>query len=74
MEETKVKEFAKNNRLTAYVRDSFHELTKVTWPTKNQAVKLTMIVLGLCLVFAVFLAGIDFIANYGYTHLVNLAK
>jgi len=49
------------------------ELTKVTWPTKNQAIRLTVIVLGFCLVFAVFLTGVDFFANEGYTKVLDLA-
>lgn len=68
-----VKEIAKNNRFTNYVRASLQELTKVTWPTKNQAVRLTGIVLGFCLVFAVFLALVDFLANEGYTQLLKWA-
>ncbi|MFA4891582.1 MAG: preprotein translocase subunit SecE [Candidatus Gracilibacteria bacterium] len=68
-----VKEIAKNNVITNYVRGCFYELTKVTWPTKNQAVRLTIIVLGFCLVFAVFLAGVDFFANEGYMKVLDWA-
>lgn len=68
-----IKEIAKNNRFTSYVRASLQELTKVTWPTKNQAVRLTGIVLGFCLVFALFLALVDFAANEGYTQLLKWA-
>ena len=68
-----IKEIAKNNRFANYIRDSFQELTKVTWLTKNQAVRLTGIVLGFCLVFSIFLALVDFGANEGYTWLLKLA-
>jgi preprotein translocase subunit SecE len=68
-----IKEIAKNNRFANYIRDSFQELTKVTWPTKNQAVRLTGIVLGFCLVFSIFLALVDFGANEGYTWLLKWA-
>ena len=63
----------KENKITNYIKSSLQELTKVTWPTKNQAVKLTVIVLAFCLVFALFIAGIDFLANLGYTELLKLA-
>lgn len=63
----------KDNKITNYVRESFQELNKVTWPTKNQAVRLTIIVLSFCLVFAAFLAGVDFLANEGYTKVLDLA-
>ncbi|MBT3704731.1 preprotein translocase subunit SecE [Candidatus Peregrinibacteria bacterium] len=68
-----VKEIAKDNKLTNYVKDSLKELTKVTWPTKNQAVRLTIIVLGFVFVFAIFLAGTDFLANKGYAELLEWA-
>jgi len=68
-----IKELAKHNRFTNYVRESFQELTKVTWPTKNQAVRLTAIVLGFCLAFAIFLAGVDYAASTGYTEVLKLS-
>jgi len=54
----------KKNTLSAYFKSSFQELTKVTWPTQNQAIKLTMIVLGFCVVIAVVLGGVDFLLGY----------
>ena len=68
-----VKEIAKDNKVTNYVRESMQELTKVTWPTKNQAVRLTAIVLGFCVVFAAFLAAVDYAANKGYTEVLEFA-
>ncbi|MBP7832728.1 MAG: preprotein translocase subunit SecE [Candidatus Levybacteria bacterium] len=56
------------NAITNYIRTSFEELTKVVWPTKNQAVKLTIIVLVFCVVMAVTLAVVD----YGFSYLFNL--
>ncbi len=66
-----VKEIAKNNKITNYVRESFRELTKVTWPTKNQAVRLTIIVLSVCLVFAIALTVMDFVFGQGHNYLVK---
>ncbi len=59
--------------LTNYIRSSFEELTKVVWPTKNQAVKLTIIVLIFCLLVAIFLAAVDYGFGYGYDYLLKLA-
>jgi preprotein translocase subunit SecE len=56
------------NAITNYIRTSFEELTNVVWPTKNQAVKLTIIVLVFCVVMAVTLAVVD----YGFSYLFNL--
>lgn len=77
MSDTKIgelKEIAKKNRITDYFKGSLQELTKVTWPTKNQAVKLTIIVLGFTIVFALFLTLVDFAANKGYLELLNYAS
>ena len=64
----------KHNALTKYVRDSFQELTKVTWPTKNQAIRITAIVLVFTLVFAAFLGILDYIFGTGYLLLINLVS
>lgn len=46
-------------RLQNYVKDSFAELSKVTWLSRNQAIKIAMIVLGVCAVVSAFLVVID---------------
>ena len=58
----------KGNIVTRYVKSSFEELTKVTWPTKNQAVRLTVIVLAFCIFFGTFLT----LADLGLTELYKL--
>ncbi len=63
----------KNNVISNYIKNSFEELTKVTWPTKNQAVKLTIIVLIFCLLVAIFLGAIDYIFNLGYNYLLKIS-
>lgn len=47
--------------LTKYLKNNFDELTKVVWPTKNQAIRLTVIVLIFCVVVATFLGLTDFL-------------
>lgn len=59
--------------VTNYIRSSFEELTKVVWPTKNQAVKLTIIVLVFCLVIAMFLAAVDYGFGYVYDYIIKTA-
>jgi len=68
-----VKEIAKDNKLTNYVRESMQELTKVTWPTKNQALKLTSIVISFCIVMAILLGLFDYLFSLGYSYLLNLS-
>jgi len=61
------------SKITQYFADSFQELRKVTWPTKNQAMKLTAIVLGFCLFMAVVVGLMDGLFNYGYQYLIKIA-
>lgn len=50
---------AQENALTRYIRETRGELRKVTWPTREEAWRLTAIVLGVTFAFAVFLWGVD---------------
>jgi preprotein translocase subunit SecE len=47
------------NSLSRYIRETRGELRKVTWPTREEAWRLTAIVLGVTAVFAVFLWAMD---------------
>jgi len=60
--------------LTSYFSNSFSELKKVTWPTKQQSVRLTFIVLGFCLISAFVVGIVDLIFSQGYMQLVLLSK
>jgi preprotein translocase subunit SecE len=62
----------KENAVTRYIKGSLEELGKVTWPTKNQAVKLTVIVFVFVLIAAVFLTFVDFGFNWIYTYILTL--
>jgi preprotein translocase subunit SecE len=48
------------NKITQYLKDSKHELKKVIWPTKKQAINHTLLVIGFSLGLALFLGIIDF--------------
>lgn len=48
-------------RLKEYFRDTRGELRKVTWPTRNQATNLTLIVLAVTVVMAIFLGAVDYV-------------
>ena len=62
----------KDNAVSKYVRESFEELHSVTWPTKNQMIRLTIIVLSFTFVSAAFLALIDYLFNQGNSFLLSL--
>jgi len=62
----------KNSPVINFVRISFEELSKVVWPTKNQAVRLTIIVLIMCSIIAVVLGALDYGFNVLYQYVLNL--
>lgn len=63
----------KGNAFINYLQESYQELQKVTWPTRSQAVKLTLLVLGFCLATAVVIGVLDFVFSSGHEFLLNNA-
>ncbi len=47
------------NAIVSYIRGSVEELHHVRWPTRRQAVRLSLIVIGFMLVSAVVLGIVD---------------
>jgi len=48
------------NRLTRYILESKEELKKVSWPTRQQVVRDTVVVIGISVAVAAFFGAIDF--------------
>ncbi len=55
----------KKRRFT-FFSDIIGELRKVVWPTRQETIRLTLIVLGLCIAMGVVLGAVD----YGFSELV----
>jgi preprotein translocase subunit SecE len=49
------------DRVAEYLRDTRGELRKVSWPTRQQATNLTLIVLAVTVAMAIFLGAVDFL-------------
>ncbi len=49
----------KQNAIQRYVRETIGELRKVTWPTRQEATNLTVIVLVVMIFMSIFLGLID---------------
>lgn len=49
------------NKITQFVKEAKVELEKVNWPSKKQTINYTLIVIGISIVLAIFLGGLDFI-------------
>jgi preprotein translocase subunit SecE len=53
--------------IIGYAKGIITELKKVTWPTKSEALRLSVIVLIICIVVGAILGALD----YGFTQLVD---
>ncbi|RJP44374.1 preprotein translocase subunit SecE [Candidatus Parcubacteria bacterium] len=51
-------------RLRKYLEESRQEWRHVNWPTRNEAMRLTSIVIGISLGLGLFLGLFDFIFSY----------
>lgn len=59
------------NALTQYLVSSYAEIRKVTWPTKQQTISYSILVICLSLGLAVFFAVLDYIFNSVITTIIN---
>ncbi len=57
--------------LKQYFQEARVELKKVIWPTKQETVHSTMLVIGISLAVAVFLGALDFVFNLGLEKLIQ---
>lgn len=60
-----------NNRVFRYFKESKDELRKVTWPSRKEAIKHTLIVIGVSVAVAVFLGLADYLMNLGLEQLIK---
>lgn len=59
--------------LPAYFKESIAELRKVSWPTRQDTIRSTGIVLLFTLATAVFLGVIDYLFTLGLNYLIDVA-
>jgi preprotein translocase subunit SecE len=58
------------NRLTAFLKEVRLEMKKVNWPTRQETLRYTLIVIGVSLGVAFFLGALDFIFNTSLTKFI----
>ncbi|PJC56347.1 preprotein translocase subunit SecE [Candidatus Kaiserbacteria bacterium CG_4_9_14_0_2_um_filter_41_32] len=58
-------------KLTQYFRDTFRELKQVRWPTQNQALIYTLLVIAISLFVGLFVGSFDFIFSSGVDFIIN---
>lgn len=52
-------------KIIEFFREARGELIKVTWPTRQEVLRDTLIVIAVSVVVAVFLGGLDYIFSLG---------
>ncbi len=57
-----------------FVKGVKSELKKVVWPTRQQLIKSTTMVIFLIVVFSVVILGLDMLLELGDTHLWNFIQ
>jgi preprotein translocase subunit SecE len=58
--------------VVAFFSEVKSELSKVTWPKKNEVTRLTTVVLLISLIIGLFVGGVDYIFTAGLTKLLAL--
>ena len=48
-------------KITTFFREVKLEVKKINWPTKKETLQYTLIIIGVSVVVAVFLGGLDFL-------------
>lgn len=61
-------------KIIDYFKTSKEEIKKVTWPSREQLVRDTLIVLAVSGVLILFLGGLDYLLNIGLQELLKLKK
>lgn len=59
------------DRITTYLKSSYAELHKVTWPTKKQTTTYSIVVICLSVGMAIFFAAFDYILNLGLESIIK---
>ncbi len=59
------------SKLKAYFTESYQELRKVNWPTRQETIRLTVVVIVFSLAVAIFLGLLDMVFSYGIRLLIT---
>lgn len=59
------------DKIKNYLIGSYAEMKKVTWPTKQQTINYSLVVVGLSVGVALFFVALDYVFNMGIQILIN---
>ncbi len=63
-----------DSALVTLVRETRAEIKKVVWPTREEIVRLTILVIAVSAVIGVILFGVDSLSLWLYTQLLELVQ
>jgi len=61
----------RDNKILGYFIQSKEELKKVSWPSRKETVRSTILVIAMTLAVAAFLGAVDLALNYGLEKLLS---
>jgi preprotein translocase subunit SecE len=61
----------KDNVIVRYIKETRSELRKVSWPTRQEALNLTLIVVGFTILMAALLGAIDYIFAWVFSLIIR---
>lgn len=65
-----VREMQRENRVMQYLRDTRGELRKVVWPTREEAINLTVIVVATIVAMSAFMGIFDYLFTVLFRFLI----
>ena len=66
-----VREAQKENRIAQYFRETRAELRKVVWPTREEAINLTAIVVATIVIMSIFFGAVDYLLTQLFRLLIT---
>ena len=64
----------KENAVVRYLRQTWAELKRVTWPNRQEATRLTLIVLATTVAMSAFLGVADLLSTQLFSFLIGLSE
>lgn len=62
---------AKNNPITNYFRTAYQELSRVVWPSREQAIRHTILVIVGSIIVAIFFGAVDYVFDFFLKLFIN---
>ncbi len=60
------------SKIIGYFKGSVQEFNNVTWPTRKQAIRISMIVFVFMIISAIILGAVDYLLSVGYKELLKM--